>query len=65
MTGEARKSEAFLIASTLLLLKAENVETKRWKQNSAIKQHLEAPHKDVHWLHHICYMDEHKSVQCH
>ena len=22
-------------------------------------------HKDVHFLHHIYYMDEHKSVQCH
>ena len=22
-------------------------------------------HKDVHWLHHRCYMGEHKSVQCH
>ena len=22
-------------------------------------------HKDVHFLHHIYYMDEYKSVQCH
>ena len=65
LTGEAHKCEAFLIASTLLVMKAENVETKRWKQSSSIKQHLEAPHKDVHWLNHVCYMDELKSVQCH
>ena len=22
-------------------------------------------HEDVDWLHHRCYMGEHKSVQCH
>ena len=22
-------------------------------------------HKEVHWVHHRCYMAEHKGVQCH
>ena len=47
MRGELHKSEVLLIASTLLVVKAENIYwntikcTRRWKQSSAIKQLLE------------------------
>ena len=47
LRGELHKSEVLLIASTLLVVKAENIYrntikyAKRWKQSSAIKQLLE------------------------
>ena len=37
---------------------------KRWNSFTAFRN--SAPlHKDVHWLRHRCYMDEHKSAQYH
>ena len=37
--------------------------TKRWKQSSAFKtafRNSVPHHKEVHWLHHRCYIVEHK-----
>ena len=42
------------------------METKQ--QSSAFKMAVKISvprHKEVHWLHHRCFMGEHKSVLCH
>ena len=61
------RSELLLIASTLLVVKAENIYWNINEIHKAINTELShytafrnsVPcHKAVHWLHHRCYVDE-------
>ena len=70
MSGELHKIEVLLIASALLVVKTENIYWNPSKMHKTMEAELRLletalHHKEVHWLHHRCYMDEHKSVQCH
>ena len=42
---------------------AHNVGNKAWSLKTAFRNSV-PHHKEVHWIHHRCYMSKH-SVQCH
>ena len=65
---ELHKSEVLLIASALLMVKAKNIYWNTIKMHKTMETELSHEtdfrisiphHKDMHWLHYRCYMDEH------
>ena len=74
LRGEPRKIEIVLFTSTLLLVKAKNIYWNTTKMHKTMETEdsqktvfgSSCPrHKDVHWLHHRCYMEKgNVTIEC-